>query len=269
MTIRIIVATHKRYWMPTDSIYMPLHVGREGKSDLGYTGDNTGDNISAKNSSFCELTGLYWAWKNLKDVDYIGLCHYRRYFNFGNNNFAWKEFDVLDSEKQMRNINANFEELFKTYDVIMAKRMVFPFSVATQYFEGHNRSDFMTIEQIVKNRYPEDAEKWDNYFYHNNKMHGYNMFVMSWEKYDKYCTWLFSILHEAEEKIDISGYDDIQKRIWGYLGERLLSFWTYKENMKIKEYPIYWITDSISHKSLAYWIGYHCKRELTFKLKKQ
>ena len=48
MNIKIIVATHKKYKMPDDKIYMPLHVGREGKSDLGYQGDNTGDNISLK-----------------------------------------------------------------------------------------------------------------------------------------------------------------------------------------------------------------------------
>ena len=50
--IRIIVATHKSYWMPTDEMYLPLHVGRAGKSELGYTGDDTGDNISDKNSHF-------------------------------------------------------------------------------------------------------------------------------------------------------------------------------------------------------------------------
>ena len=79
MDIKILVATHKKYWMPEDDVYLPIHVGREGKADLGYVGDNTGDNISEKNANYCELTGLYWAWKNLK-CDYIGLCHYRRYF---------------------------------------------------------------------------------------------------------------------------------------------------------------------------------------------
>lgn len=38
---------------------------------MGYIGDNTGDNISLRNPNYCELTGLYWAWKNLK-CDYIG-----------------------------------------------------------------------------------------------------------------------------------------------------------------------------------------------------
>ena len=45
MNIKILVATHKQYWMPEDSVYMPIHVGREGKADIGYTGDHTGDNI--------------------------------------------------------------------------------------------------------------------------------------------------------------------------------------------------------------------------------
>lgn len=79
MDIKILIAAHKKYWMPKDSIYLPLNVGAEGKAELGYTGDNTGDHISSKNKNFCELTGLYWAWKNL-DADYVGLVHYRRYF---------------------------------------------------------------------------------------------------------------------------------------------------------------------------------------------
>ena len=86
-TVKIIIATHKKYQMPKDDMYLPLHVGAEGKLDengndldLGYTKDNSGDNISNLNSSFCELTGLYWAWKNI-DADYIGLVHYRRHFS--------------------------------------------------------------------------------------------------------------------------------------------------------------------------------------------
>lgn len=72
MDIKVIVATHKQYRMPSDNCYMPLHVGKQGKVDLGYLGDDSGDSISEKNGHYCELTGLYWAWKNLKS-DYLDL----------------------------------------------------------------------------------------------------------------------------------------------------------------------------------------------------
>ena len=79
MDIKILVAAHKKYWMPDDSVFLPIQVGAALHPALGYIPDNTGDNISAKNPNYCELTALYWAWKNL-DCEYIGLCHYRRYF---------------------------------------------------------------------------------------------------------------------------------------------------------------------------------------------
>ena len=79
MDITIIVAAHKPYAMPADRMYLPLHVGAEGKEPFGFTGDNTGEHISEKNPTFCELTGLYWAWKNLES-NYLGLAHYRRHF---------------------------------------------------------------------------------------------------------------------------------------------------------------------------------------------
>ena len=55
MDIKILVATHKKYDMPSEDIYLPIHVGREGKEDLGYQGDNQGENISLKNSNYCVM----------------------------------------------------------------------------------------------------------------------------------------------------------------------------------------------------------------------
>ena len=83
MKLTMLVCCHKEDIMATAEPYMPLQVGKDiSKIDLNIQGDNTGDNISCKNQSYCELTGMYWAWKNLKNVDYVGLCHYRRYFDF-------------------------------------------------------------------------------------------------------------------------------------------------------------------------------------------
>lgn len=79
MDTRIYVMTHKKYSKPDLPEYMMLQVGAALHEDLGYTADNTGDNISDKNPNFCELTGIYWLWKNIS-CDIIGICHYRRYF---------------------------------------------------------------------------------------------------------------------------------------------------------------------------------------------
>lgn len=79
MEIKVIVAAHKKYQMPKDELYLPLQVGSALHDSIGYARDNDGDNISDKNPNFCELTGLYWAWKNL-DADAVGLVHYRRHF---------------------------------------------------------------------------------------------------------------------------------------------------------------------------------------------
>ena len=88
-------------------LYIPVRCGavydeREGVTMLG---DDTGDNISEKRESFCELTVQYWAWKNIK-ADYYGLCHYRRYFSFadekleediwGNINFSFIDDKAIE-----------------------------------------------------------------------------------------------------------------------------------------------------------------------------
>ena len=74
--LKIAVATHKKFQMPTQAGYFPLHVGKSRHTQKlsEYVGDDTGDNISDKNPFFCELTGLYWLWKNT-DSEYVGMVH--------------------------------------------------------------------------------------------------------------------------------------------------------------------------------------------------
>ncbi|MCI7478154.1 MAG: DUF4422 domain-containing protein [Selenomonadales bacterium] len=99
--------------MPTDPVYLPVHVGAEGKASIGYTPDNTGDNISSKNPHFCELTGLYWAWKNL-DADYLGLVHYRRYF-------TRKEVHNIEAKKDQILTEKEWQQLLAEHPVILKK----------------------------------------------------------------------------------------------------------------------------------------------------
>ena len=102
-------------------IYVPVRCGAvfDNKSST-IAGDDTGDNISEKRMSFCELTVQYWAWKNV-DAEYYGLCHYRRYLAFSDEKFekCSSEHDnncipvnyVSDLNRQIYGINrANIEK---------------------------------------------------------------------------------------------------------------------------------------------------------------
>ena len=74
---RILIACHRPYPIPQNSCYLPVEVGAALHTEPipGTVPDNTGDNISHKNKNYCELTALYWAWKNL-EAEAVGLVHY-------------------------------------------------------------------------------------------------------------------------------------------------------------------------------------------------
>lgn len=232
MDIKILVAAHKKYWMPNDDVYLPIHVGREGKTDLGYIGDNTGDNISAKNANYCELTGLYWAWKNLKN-DYIGLCHYRRYFareNIHTDNIEKKKTAILHRK--------DYEKLLQEYDVILpVKRNYYVETVRSQYEHAHNKRDIDETKRIVLELYPEYSEAFEKVM-GRTKLYILNMFVMKKQQFDEYCSWLFSILFELEKRIDISSYNMYEARVFGFIAERLFNVWLEKQQLNVKEIPV-------------------------------
>jgi len=234
MDIKILVATHKKYKMPEEKIYIPLHVGREGKQDLGYIGDNTGDNISVKNPNYCELTGLYWAYKNL-ECDYIGLCHYRRYFSnkslikrIGNNE---AKFSLLLNEDEIK-------DLVKEYKVVLPKmRNYYIETIKSHYENAHHIEDLNKVEEIIREYHPDYINSF-NQVMSGTKLHLYNMFIMSKSDFDNYSEWLFDILFRLEKEIDISKYNNYQSRVYGFLSERLFNVWLNKNQLKSKEIPI-------------------------------
>lgn len=214
--IRILIATHKPYWMPSDSMYMPIQVGAEGKNaDLGYIKDNTGDNISSKNKNYCELTGLYWGWKNL-DAQYIGLAHYRRHFSVKGISGS-KEQRVLTTEQAMT--------LLKRADIILPNpRDYYIETNYSQYAHAHHAIDLDVTRQIIAEKHPEYISAFDMSM-KRTKGHRFNMFIMSKAKFDAYCSWLFDILFELEKRLDISNYSANDSRVFGFVSERLLDVW--------------------------------------------
>lgn len=225
--IKIIVATHKTYKMPEDSMYIPVHVGREGKNDLGYQGDNDGENISNKNPFYCELTGLYWSWKNL-DAEYIGLAHYRR-------NFIQKKgkdkFKCIASKEYMN-------EKLNNVDVILPKRRnLYIETIYSHYKHTMYVEPLDETRKIIKEKYPEYLEFFDKKM-KSRSGHMFNMCVMKKEILDEYCEWLFDILFELEKRIDPKQYSAFHARYLGRISERLLDVWIEKNGVKYVEVKV-------------------------------
>lgn len=230
--IKIIVATHKKYQMPSDKMYLPVQVGKEGKENIGYQPDNEGDNISSKNPYFCELTGLYWAWKNL-DADYIGLAHYRRHFSINkviprNEN---KKFECILKQDET-------DKILDNTDIILPKKRNYYIENLYSHYE-HT----MFIEpldetrKIIQEKYPEYLEEFEK-LHKRTSAHMFNMFIMKKEILNDYCTWLFDILFELEKRIDVSQYDSFHARFFGRVSELLLDVWINKNGLNYKEVKV-------------------------------
>lgn len=223
MDIKVIVAAHKPYRMPQDSMYLPLHVGRAlADHDLGWQGDNTGDNISLKNPYYCELTGLYWAWKNLK-ADAIGLVHYRRFLRGGGRtNLTCRPDQKWDNILTY----AEAEELLSRYPVILPKkRHYYIETIESQYAHAHDKDHLCKVREIIQEYHGDYLEAFDKHMKERSG-HMFNMFIMRYDYFCLYCSWLFGILFRLEERVGRKG------RILGFIGERLLDVWL-KNNSQV------------------------------------
>lgn len=226
--IQIFVAAHKRFDVSPrlSEIYRPLQVGSEGKESLGFLQDNTGDHISEKNPSYCELTGLYWVWKNVQ-ADVVGLCHYRRYFS------------SMPLDRHLHHVltGDQIEKILKKYDVILPRRVHLGRKTVSEHLTGHrseSERDLATTRSAIEALFPEYLTSFDEVM-SMHKTYQCNMFMMSKKQADVYCNWLFSVLDYVEQRTDISHYDAVQKRLYGYLGERLLHVWVHHQKLRVCE----------------------------------
>lgn len=230
--IKILVATHKKYKMPADtSVYLPIHVGCEGKEDLGFQGDNSGENISTLNPYYCELTGLYWAWRNL-DCDYLGLVHYRRYFT----KITKRYNESINIDDVILN-RYEIEELLENSEVIVPKRRKYYIETLYSHYDHTFDGTHLDLARtIIEMKSPEYLSSFDKVM---KQRSGYmfNMFIMKKELADDYFSWLFPILDSMYESMDLSGLTAFEARLFGRVSELLFNVWLVKNNLTPKEVP--------------------------------
>ncbi len=255
MTVSIFVVTHKAVPPISNEIYKPIQVGPGADIFPGIMRDRTSDTIWTKNSSFCELTAAYWIRKNFSDADIIGLCHYRRWFNFFPSLLSRKPSrqkkvtlaDFMNTSVAKTPASATAQkviDLLKHHDVLLLRPYRVQEGLSASYYneEGHRKSDWDQTLDIINEMYPDYALSIQKYLNSPGNFHIGNMMVAPKQIWDTYFDWLFPILIELETRIKIPE-DPVQGRVFGYVSERLLNLYVYHNKLRIKNLGGYKITD--------------------------
>ncbi|MGK4953354.1 DUF4422 domain-containing protein [Erwinia amylovora] len=252
MNISIYTSHHKPSAFLSSPVIKPIHVGKANSLDeICCAGDDSGDSISLKNPFYCELTAHYWVWKNTDISDYVGFMHYRRHFNFSDDQY--KDEDVWGMVSRSE-IDADYENEFGLdedsikkcigdADLLLPKKWSVKAAGNINNFEHYKVSDHLHIEDyqnaldILTDKYPE-YKKAVTLF--NDAHNGYytNMYVMKRDLFIEYSDWLFSILSDLEETLYFKNYSQQEKRVFGHISERLFNIFIIKNadsKIKIKE----------------------------------
>lgn len=277
--VKIFISYHKKCKIIKSDILEPIQVGRVNADKIieGIIGDNTGENISAQNPKYCELTAQYWAWKNYDKIgnpDYIGFMHYRRHFIF-NENYEPEEKDNMHkygySAYVFENLSKNYfskiylddehiRESVKNTDMIFVKKANMKRLHCKNGREdfikncpGSYAEDYDKCMDLIKKLYPEYIQEIKDL---NNGPYRYfyNMFIMKREDFFEYSEFLFSILEEYKKEIDFTNYSRNGQRLLGYMGEFILTLFAFKKSKDkdkhIKELYSSFVIDTSEKKNL-------------------
>lgn len=264
MNLKIYVAHHKPGFVYNSDIYEPIQVGRAlSDTKLPMIGDDTGDNISHLNPWYCELTAQYWVWKNVKNLDSVGFCHYRRCFSLNINlretfrklgkysahlilgNLFWpgkyQTFHQVDTVYDKTTAKMKLDKFSKValrkiqnVDLIDLRRAYFSSETVRSHYCRHIVQDHLDKERdVLIQLHPEYKYAYEKVM-NGREFFLCNMYLMKWSIFDDYMSWLFSILNEYHHRYGVWCVHD--KRLFGYFGEHL--FGVYMNTVKPKKYSV-------------------------------
>lgn len=259
--IKIFTYCHKPCRTVETKFIKPLQVGAAlSKKRLSMLHDDEGDNISDENARLCELTGQYWAWKNVK-ADYYGFMHYRRHFVFSEISEQPRTDGTVIfpsiSDEYVRHIGLDDENIMSCIadcDLIIPPRVdvrnwgALNNEVQFSSLMNMHAREFCTVCDIVKKLYPEYKETVEK-FRNGHYAYWFNMFIMRKELFYDYCKWLFTILEESGRSVEYANMNQAEQRTLAFMAERLFSIYVYKlikdnPDLKIKHLKMTFIDDT-------------------------
>jgi hypothetical protein len=255
--VQIYLCTSSYFDLPKFAPFIPIQGGAALNEPLpGILGDNSGDNISRLNPMYCEMSAMYWAWKNAPKTDYIGFFHYRRLFNFGSPlapDAHWSERNFFDFKPEtMARFGWDYETILKSIDgadIVMPHiedvqrppEWKEPGTLYEHYRNCHISRDINLTMQVIKELYPEYSAITEKVM-GSNRGYFCHMYIMRWEYFQEYMQWLFDITMATTNRIDLSApiykFNAHERRVSGFIGERIINIWVEQkrhEGAKIME----------------------------------
>ena len=231
-SFRMFVVTYKNIKLDAPPAgYEILQAGHAVNEDTGYTGDDTGDNISDLNVYLNELTALYWIWKNSSDR-VVGLCHYRRFFTTGDEKFSREK--ILTREDAL--------EILKTHDMIVS-RLFYGVMTQREFIEHDCGKRLEKIGEAIFRKHllrvhPDYLDAFD--FVMNSKaIYKCHLFITRREILDAYCKWLFAFLLDVTKEtlqiVPLEKFSFTPRRLVAFFAERMLMTWLFKQRLRLKE----------------------------------
>lgn len=266
--------------IPND-IFYPVNCGAvfgDGSSNI--QGDNTGDNISNMRDKLGEFTVQYWAWKNI-NLDYYGLCHYRRYLSFSDHVYKHASYRQMCQEAFLNRNSIsqygldNADKIRKTicqYDIIVnesvdIRHIYTPQGIKHTVYEHWKAHDGIFINkdvlpiflETIKILFPEYYQSACDYF--NGYMHrGYNCYVMRKDIFQQLCRFQFGVIFALQNNKIIL---DAPQRTLGYLGEMMYGIYVHhlqnNSGYRIRELPLIYFEQTELPKNK---LSYYCQKML-------
>lgn len=230
--------------------YKVIIVGAKSKEhkNFKFCYDDEGVSISEKNPYYCELTALYWVWKNTND-EIVGLNHYRRFFWLANPNLRCEQKNIMDYRELPDMIDAsNVDRILEKYDIILPMKRFYLDGVEKQYQLNNRKTDYDVTRDVVHDLCPEYLPSFENVSL-GTGLYVCNMFIMKRRYFNQYMEWLFPILFEVEKRIAIPYDDTYQRRVFGFLAERLLNVFVLYNKLTVKELPMIFVSENYSQDS--------------------
>lgn len=242
--IKIFISCNRESYVPQHPLLYPIQTGaaNTGRHFEGMLHDDEGeDQISQRNTTYCELTAQYWVWKHM-DADYYGFMHNRRYISFSKEhlkedmygNVVMGMIDAAALDK-LGYQPGNMRRMIEGNDIValapldISKCTWLPKGQRTvrgQYASGqqHDTGDLDLLVSILREKYPEYEQDAIDYL-NGDKGYYLNMYIMRKEIFNAYSAWLFDVLDAFSAKQDYTNFSNYEIRKCGFIAERLFGIY--------------------------------------------